>query len=84
MFRSLTARLLAWLGHKRGRPAYVKVDARGITLGQAAHESAAVVSWRQVGRVRVLRRDVFAGDLVSMLIEVVDGSVMVLDEGVTG
>ena len=87
MFRALTSRLLAWLDPKRARPVFIDADARGVVVCSAPRDARAArptIRWQEVERIRVLRRDVYAGDLVCMRVETVDGRVMELDESASG
>src|SRR5438874_3251204 len=72
---------------KRARPVFIDADARVVVVSSAPRDGAAAIPtipWQEVERIRVLRRDVYAGDLVCMRVETVDGRVVELDERATG
>lgn len=89
MFRRLTARVVAYLNKKRAAPQRVEVspDTRGITVNWS--DSAGVagqrsIAWGEISRIVVFKRDLYAHDVICMLIESRNKSVFELDETTPG
>ena len=89
MFRALTAQLLSWIARRQAYPCSVSVnaDAHGITVSRILRNQTTVdttLPWTHVESIGVLRRDIYARDLICMLIRTTEGHMIEFDESASG
>ncbi len=79
LFRRLEKWLLSLLPSRRtlGRTTVQATD-EGLFFQEGS--KSLLVSWQQINRVVALKRDIFVGDILSLLFETADGAVFELSE----
>jgi len=79
-----TRKFLSRPGKKRApRPITLSTNAAGVTLS-AGSDGATMIAWDQVKRMVAFKRDVYAYDMICLLIELVPRGVVEVNESMPG